>query len=189
MVVVIILAVLLAIAVPSYLGARSRAADLEARRSVRTAFIALQNELLGSEVIPAVALGSLGDIEGISVQTSEGGASTGPTDIAWRVEGGRALLAVRSTTGLCLGMQQESAVNPYTIATGGLCAAAAPGEMAIVTAPTDPTDTTDTTTETVGTTPALEQGTTTTVAETTATTTAPTSTTVKKKCPVRNPNC
>jgi type IV pilus assembly protein PilA len=96
MVVVLVIAILLGIAIPTFLGARSRAQDGVAKSSVRNALTAARILLDGGTVASAA---SMATEEPAFTYTSA--ASTGPKQISVVASGPITMLAAKSDSGKC----------------------------------------------------------------------------------------
>ena len=99
MTVVLIIAVLIAIAVPSFLGAKTRASDRSAQSSLRIAITNVKAIYSDTESFTEVTVGALSAAESSLRFTS--GPSTGPNlvSVASAIDG--VVLAARSSTGTC----------------------------------------------------------------------------------------
>ena len=81
MVVVLIIAILIAIAIPTFLGARQKAQDRAAQSDLRNALTAIKTGYVDSENY-ASAAAQLSSIEpSLTYNTASGAASTGPSNI------------------------------------------------------------------------------------------------------------
>lgn len=160
MVVVLVVAILLAIAVPAYLGARARSNDAAARTSLRHAFVAAKTVLSDGINVGDIARSQLEstepsltwNVEAPVTQSGSAAASTGPTNVAWSADeivlvvvvtskSGRAFYQLEygagSTSGVTLlrGDFESSAAVP---ATPMQAIAAATNSPAVIPTPTDP---------------------------------------------------
>jgi type IV pilus assembly protein PilA len=82
MVVVLIIGILVAIALPTFLGARNRANDKAAQSGVRNAIAAAKTCFTDNDTYTGCDAAKLGTIETALVFVAAGGASTGPGSIA-----------------------------------------------------------------------------------------------------------
>ena len=109
MVVVLILGILVAIALPTFLGARSRAQDSAAKATVRTALTA--GRVLFStdqDGYGGVTLARLNDIEtSIGWLPAAASVSTGPTMVSWNNPGGMLILASYSKARNCFFIRDD----------------------------------------------------------------------------------
>ena len=87
MVVVLIIGILIAIALPTFLGARQRAQNKAAQSSLRNALAAAKVIFTDSDDYSTVSQTSLQAAES-SLSYVDGGPSTGPTSISWALDGG-----------------------------------------------------------------------------------------------------
>ena len=98
MVVVLIIGILVAIALPTFLGARSRAQDRAAESSVRNALSAGRVIFSDQEDYTLATLPALGRVEGSLTWVDEVTPSADPTTISRNTSGGVLTLAVRPVT-------------------------------------------------------------------------------------------
>jgi type IV pilus assembly protein PilA len=83
MVVVLIIGILIAIALPTFLGARQRAEARAAQSSVRNALVAAKTSYTDVDSYNNVSVANLGSIE--PSLTYQAGASTGPTVVSFEI--------------------------------------------------------------------------------------------------------
>jgi type IV pilus assembly protein PilA len=93
------IAILAAIAIPTFLGARERAQDREAQSSARNAYVAAQVVFTDDETYEGVTPELLVQIEPGLTYTR--GGSVGPTDVSIDVVDSNFVVAVRSLSGTC----------------------------------------------------------------------------------------
>jgi type IV pilus assembly protein PilA len=108
MVVVLIIGILIAIALPTFLGARNRAQDSAAKSSVRTAFTA-GRIIFSTEQSYAAATQALLQATDNSFTWAPAPAnSAGPTTVSWAVDVGDVLiLAAYSHSGSCFLLKDD----------------------------------------------------------------------------------
>jgi type IV pilus assembly protein PilA len=124
MVVVLIIGILVAIALPTFLGARNRANDKAAQSSVRNALTAAKTIFVDTDDYSSVTATSLKATEPSLTYPA---TSTGPTEISINVRAttssianGAIALAALSKSGTCFGLLDESdAGTPYSHNGGG----------------------------------------------------------------------
>jgi type IV pilus assembly protein PilA len=83
MVVILIIGILIAIAFPTFQGARQRADARAAQSSVRNALVAAKTSYTDIDSFDNVSVGTLGSIE--PSLTYQAGASTGPTVVSFEI--------------------------------------------------------------------------------------------------------
>ncbi|MDQ4109315.1 MAG: type II secretion system GspH family protein, partial [Actinomycetota bacterium] len=136
MVVVLIIGILVAIALPTFLGARERAQNRAAQSSLRNALVAAKTAYTDTSDYTAATSLLLGAIEPSLTYNAAGVASTGPTVVSVAVTGANSNIwsaAALSESGTCYWiMDDASAAGTGTkYDTGGACtgtaAAAAAG--------------------------------------------------------------
>ena len=115
MVVVLIIGILVAIALPTFLGARERAQDRAAQSSVRNTLAAAKVIFTDTDDYSGVTTTQLTAVEpSLTYGATDDAGSTGPTNIAWSVEdvavGDRAIvdLSAWSDTGQCFFLRDNS---------------------------------------------------------------------------------
>ena len=126
MVVVLIIAILIAIAIPTFLGARTRAQDRQAQSNLRNAFAAEKVVYTDDQAYTATPA-SLTAVEPsltyIAGTTPPDVAATAPKDIYVSVNAGGALfLAARSKSGTCFYMT-DTAAAPTQFGEDAACGA------------------------------------------------------------------
>ena len=102
MVVVLIIAILIAIAIPTFLGARQKAQDRAAQSDLRNALTAIKTGYVDSENY-ASAAAQLASIEpSLTYNTTSGAASTGPSNIVINaLDANNVGMAARADDGTC----------------------------------------------------------------------------------------
>ncbi|MEX2275653.1 MAG: prepilin-type N-terminal cleavage/methylation domain-containing protein [Actinomycetota bacterium] len=113
MVVVLIIGILIAIALPTFLGARQRAQNKAAQSSLRNALAAAKVIFTDTDDYTAVSQTTLTGAEP-SLAYVAGGPSTGPTSISWDLDGSNdqaiQLSALADTT-RCFSLSDDAANN------------------------------------------------------------------------------
>ena len=134
MVVVLIIGILVTIALPTFMGARTRAADRAAESSVRNALTAGRVVFSDHEDYGMASLPALADVEGSLQWVDENTASSDPTTISRNTSGGVLTLASYSRSGTCFFLRDEPPQNTtygsMQGATTGDCYAANDGAIA-----------------------------------------------------------
>ena len=118
MVVVLIIGILVAIALPTFLGARTRAQDRAAESSVRNALSAGRVIFSDQEDYGLATLPALAGVEGSLTWVDENTPSTDPTTISRNTSAGVLTLASFSQSGTCFFLRDE----PPTATTYGVLA-------------------------------------------------------------------
>ena len=110
MVVVLIIAILIAIAIPTFLGARERAQDRQAQSNLRNAFAAEKVLYTDNQAYSEVG-GSLQSVEpSLSYTTGlVAPAAATPKEIYVKVSGNVVYLSARSKTDTCFYMKDDAA--------------------------------------------------------------------------------
>jgi type IV pilus assembly protein PilA len=129
-VVILIIGILLAIAIPTFLGVRSRAQNKSAQSSLRNSPVAAKTAYSDTGSFTGVTMATLQSIEpGILWSTSA--TSAGPNDVHYTITGANLSIYTawsKSDSGNCYGIQEDlgasatvfsTQVNPATCATGG----------------------------------------------------------------------
>jgi type IV pilus assembly protein PilA len=135
MVVVLIIGILVAIALPTFLGARERAQDKAAQSSLRNALVAAKTIFTDESDYSAVTATTLSDTEpSLQYPTT---VSLGPTEVSWAIDttdtdDDTIMLAALSEGGTCFYLQDVATGPGTTFGTG----AAADCEGADVTGTT-----------------------------------------------------
>jgi len=111
MVVVLIIGILVAIALPTFMGARSRAEDRAAESSVRNALSAGRVIFSDSEDYALATLAALAGVEGSLQWVDENTPSSDPTTISRNTAGGVLTLASYSRSGTCFFLRDEPPQN------------------------------------------------------------------------------
>jgi type IV pilus assembly protein PilA len=111
MVVVLIIGILVAIALPTFLGARTRAQDRAAESSVRNALSAGRVIFSDEEDYTLATLPALGRVEGSLTWVDEVTPSSDPTTISRNTAGGVLTLASYSKSGTCFFLRDEPPQN------------------------------------------------------------------------------
>ena len=140
MVVVMIIAILMAIAIPTFLNSRKRAQDAAAKSNVRNGLAAAQQVFSENQVYPATAtlLTSLAAEE--PSLTFQSTASTDPKQISVYTDGSATVVvSAQSKSGKCFSLKNVAASGGGTTeyeAASGTCLAAAspPGSTTATTA-------------------------------------------------------
>jgi prepilin-type N-terminal cleavage/methylation domain-containing protein len=138
MVVVLVIAILLAIAIPTFLGARSRSQDSVATTSLRSAALAAVATGSVSAVTASSMSGELGELSFVS------GPSTGPKVVSVAASGSVLYLAARSDSGQCYGASHDGTTY-LTAKVTGTCDAATIAVTGLSAAVTTTTTTSATT--------------------------------------------
>jgi type IV pilus assembly protein PilA len=125
MVVVLIIAILIAIAIPTFLGARTRAQDRQAQSNLRNAFAAEKVVYTDNQAYTATAA-SLTAVEPSLSYAANGSmaAETSPKNIYVDVTGTTLTLGAKSKSGTCWYMQ-DTAAAPTKFGTNSTCTAPA----------------------------------------------------------------
>ena len=121
MVVVLIIGILIAIALPTFLGARARAQDRAAESSVRNALSAGRVIFSDQEDYGLATIPALTGVEGSLNWVDENTPSSDPTTISRNTSGGVLTLASYSRSGTCFFLRDEP---PQTTTYGALTGAA-----------------------------------------------------------------
>jgi len=111
MVVVLIIGILVAIALPTFMGARSRAEDRAAESSVRNALSAGRVIFSDQEDYGMASLPALAGVEGSLQWVDENTPSADPTTISRNTAGGVLTLASFSRSGTCFFLRDEPPQN------------------------------------------------------------------------------
>jgi type IV pilus assembly protein PilA len=137
MVVVLIIAILIAIAIPTFLGARSRAQDRQAQSNLRNAFAAEKVLYTDNSVYsetPAALSGvepSLTYVTGLAPV-----AAATPKDIYVKVSGTSVYVAARSKTNTCYYIKDDAA-SPTAYSKASVASSAACTDASTLTYNTD----------------------------------------------------
>ena len=123
MVVVLIIAILIAIAIPTFLGARSRAQDRQAQSNLRNAFAA-EKVVYTDDQAYTTSAATLSGIEPSLTYAANGSmaAETSPKVIYVNVASGTLTIGAKSKSGKCFYMQ-DSANAPTQYAENTTCVA------------------------------------------------------------------
>jgi type IV pilus assembly protein PilA len=124
MVVVLIIGILIAIALPTFLGARARAQDRAAQSGLRNALAAAKTIFTDTDDYSAISVSTLGATEpSLTYVTAD---STGPTEISFDVPAGDTVFdeASMSDSGACFYLEDDSQSGTTygKDATGAACA-------------------------------------------------------------------
>ncbi len=111
MVVVLIIGILVAIALPTFLGARTRAQDRAAESSVRNALSAGRVIFSDQEDYALATIPALAGVEGSLNWVDEITPSSDPTTISRNTAGGVLTLATYSKSGTCFFLRDEPPQN------------------------------------------------------------------------------
>jgi len=111
MVVVLIIGILVAIALPTFLGARTRAQDRAAESSARNALSAGRVIFSDQENYAMATLPALAGVEGSLTWVDEVTPSSDPTTISRNTAGGVLTLATYSKSGTCFFLRDEPPMN------------------------------------------------------------------------------
>lgn len=122
MVVVLIIGILVAIALPTFMGARARADDRAAESSVRNALTAGRVVFSDQENYGMASLPALTAVEGSLQWVDENTPSSDPTTISRNTAGGVLTLASYSRSGTCFFLRD---VPPQTTTYGTMSGAVA----------------------------------------------------------------
>ena len=133
MVVVLIIGILVAIALPTFLGARNRANDKAAESGVRNALVAAKTIFTDTDDYSTVTAASMLAVEPSLTYVAAGGPSTGPGSIGVLVGNSTTLpvitngavgLVALSKSGSCFeAYDQANAGTTFTHSTSGACTA------------------------------------------------------------------
>jgi type IV pilus assembly protein PilA len=107
MVVVLIIGVLVTVALPTFLGAKTRASDRAAQSSVHTALTAGRVVFSDREDYGTASLTALADVEGSVTWVDENTPSSQPTTISRDNAGGVLTLVSFSASGTCFFLRDE----------------------------------------------------------------------------------
>ena len=107
MVVVLIIGILVAVALPTFLGARSRAQDRAAVSSVRNALSAGRVIFSDAEDYSQATVPALASVEDSINWVDENTPSTDPTTVSRNAVGGVLTLAAYSRSGTCFFLRDE----------------------------------------------------------------------------------
>jgi type IV pilus assembly protein PilA len=133
MVVVLIIGVLVTIALPTFMGARTRAEDRAAESSVRNALTAGRVVFSDQENYGTASLPALAAVEGSLQWVDENTPSSDPTTISRNTAGGVLTLASFSRSGTCFFLRdvppQTTTYGSMPGATSGDCYAANDGSI------------------------------------------------------------
>jgi type IV pilus assembly protein PilA len=131
MVVVLIIGILIAIALPTFLGARTRAQNRAAQSSLRNALVAAKTYYTDNSSYASATDANLPSVEPSLTYKAAGVASTGPTDVSVAPNGSTSWSAAAlSASGTCFWIK-DTAATGTTYGSGATCtgtaAAAAAG--------------------------------------------------------------
>jgi type IV pilus assembly protein PilA len=124
MVVVLIIGILIASALPTFLGARNRAEDVAAKSTVREALTAGRVVFSTEETYAAATIPTLQSIDNAVNWVDESTASTDATTVSRDTTGGILVLAAFSKAGNCFFLRD----NPPTDTSYGILAGAVPAD-------------------------------------------------------------
>lgn len=125
MVVVLIIAILIAIAIPTFLGARSRAQDKNAQSSVRNGITAAKTVFTDSQDYADATIAALTDVEPALTFQANDAASTAPSEVSILVSdvnaavagNDRILMVAIADSGNCWAARDTQSGDPATTAT------------------------------------------------------------------------
>jgi type IV pilus assembly protein PilA len=106
-VVILIIGILLAIAIPTFLGVRSRAQNKVSQSALRNSLIAAKTAFSDGGNYTNVTLASLQSIEP-SLFFASGGVSAAPQEVHYTISGGTYTAWATSLSGNCYGIQESS---------------------------------------------------------------------------------
>jgi type IV pilus assembly protein PilA len=110
MVVVLIIAILLAIAIPTFLGAQNKAKDRSAQSSLRNAVTAAKTIYADSQTYTGIDTTAMGSIEPSLTYKATGVVSTGPKDVSINPSTATVFYAAaKSATGSCFYIRDDVA--------------------------------------------------------------------------------
>ncbi|MDQ1423774.1 MAG: type pilus assembly protein PilA [Acidimicrobiaceae bacterium] len=109
-VVILIIGILLAIAIPTFLGVRARAQNKSAQSSLRNSLVAAKTAFSDNGSFAGVTLASLQSIEPSLLFTS-GGTSTAPSDVHFSLAGTTYTAWSASVSGNCYGIEENTGVT------------------------------------------------------------------------------
>lgn len=138
MVVVLIIAILIAIAIPTFLGARGRANDRAAQSSLRNGLTAAKTVFTDSSAYPASAAAAVTAVGPVEPSlTFQAGASTGPKVIMINSSSATdVLMSAQSAATKCYYVTDSSSFGTgFAVETGACSAATAPGVLASTPTP------------------------------------------------------
>jgi type IV pilus assembly protein PilA len=124
MVVVLIIGVLIAIALPTFLGARNRAEDVAAKSTVREALTAGRVVFSTEETYAAATIPTLQSIDDAVNWVDESTISSDATTVSRDITGGILVLAAYSKAGNCFFLRD----NPPTDTSFGILTDAVPAD-------------------------------------------------------------
>ena len=107
MVVVLIIGILVAIALPTFLGARTRAQDRAAQSSIRNALTAGRVLFSDNEDYTGASIAALAAVEGSIGWQDENTPSGGPTDVSRDNSANVLVLAAYSHSGRCFFLRDD----------------------------------------------------------------------------------
>ena len=111
MVVVLVIAILLAIAIPTFLGARSRAQDTQAKSSARNALSNAAVIFTDNQSYSGADATGLGTAEPSLTYNAAGTASTGSKNVSVSAASSTWAAAVLSSSGTCFEIKTDSSGN------------------------------------------------------------------------------
>jgi type IV pilus assembly protein PilA len=126
-VVILIIGILLAIAIPTFLGVRSRAQNKSAQSSLRNSLVAAKTAYSDAGNFTNVTLATLQSIEPGILWSTGGATSAGPNDVHYTISGNVYTAWAKSDGGNCYSIQEDlgasatqfsSVVNPATCVAG-----------------------------------------------------------------------
>jgi type IV pilus assembly protein PilA len=111
MVVVLIIAILLAIAIPTFLGARSKAQDRAAQSNLRNALTAEKTYYVDNQAYTDNTSSNLTNIEPSLTYAGSATPTTGVVAVTVSLTGDTVTLATKSASGKCFYLQDSSATG------------------------------------------------------------------------------
>lgn len=123
MVVVLIIAILIAIAVPTFLGARQRAQNASAKSSLRNGFANAKSIYTDNEDYTQATPAALLAAEPSLTFNDNATASTGPKNISVKTTTSTLVLVAKSASGTCYGLMDTAGApgTQYETVTTGAC--------------------------------------------------------------------
>lgn len=147
MVVVLIIGILIAIALPTFLGARKNAQNRAAQSSLRNALASAKSAYTDADSYVGVDDAKMATLEPSLTFQASNAASTGPNDVSVKAVSSTQWVAVSlSKSGTCYAIRDTASTTnggtAYSKITGGTCS----GDAAVVAANQSPAFTNDATT-------------------------------------------
>ncbi len=127
MVVVLIIGILIAIALPTFLGTRSRAQDKQTQSSLRNSLAAAKTAYTDADTYTGITDATLNSLEPSITHVAAGVASTGPNQVSVSaIDASTFVLAAKSKSGSCFAIKDVTtgtAGTTYAKVTTGACTA------------------------------------------------------------------